>query len=141
MAIREVVNRDRWGNIRGAVNPADIPGRVFDVKDSNRWFQGQAFLCQIKFKFEGFDATDWLELMEDVINTEANDKNSGKGKVKSSFSSCVITRVVYAASIEHVNLSNVNKQTLSKNSSGNTLSNITEITKYISLIKVMVITG
>ena len=33
VAIRKVVNRDRWKYIKGAVNPADIPKRVCDVKD------------------------------------------------------------------------------------------------------------
>ena len=141
VAIRKAVNRDRWGHIRGAVNPADIPTRVGDVKDFDCWFWGPAILFQIKFKFEGFDATERLELVEDVVNIEAKGKNSGKGKGKSSLTSCLITQVVSAASIEHVNFSNINKQTLSKNSYENTLNNIIKITKYSSLNKAIVITG
>ena len=126
---------------RGAVNAVDIPTRVFDVKDFNRSFQGPVFSFQIKFKFEGFDTTERLELVEDVVNIEANAKNSGKRKGKSSLTSCVITQVVNATSIEHFDFSDVKKQTLSKNSSGNTLNNIIEITKYSLLSKVIVITG
>ena len=48
MAIRKVVNRDRWGHIQEAVNPADILTRVCDVKDFDRKFRGPAFLFQIK---------------------------------------------------------------------------------------------
>ena len=130
MAIRSTVNRDRWGHIRGAVNPADIPTRVCDVKDFDRWFRGPAFLFQIKFKFEGSGATERLELVEDVVNVEAKRKSIGTGKEKSSLTSCVITQVVTAKSIEHVNFSNVNRETLSKNSHEKTLNNIIEITKY-----------
>ena len=131
VAIRKVVNRDRWEHIRGPVNPADIPTRVCDVKDFDRWFRAPAFLFQIKFKFEEFDATERLELVEDVVNIEVKGKNSGKGNGKSSLTSCVTTQVVTATSIEHVNFSNVNKQTLSKNSYENTLNNIIEITKLV----------
>ena len=96
--VEMVVNRDRWGDIRGAVNRADIPTRVCDVKDFDRWFRGPAFLFQIKFNFEGFDATERLDLVEYVINIEAKGKNSSKGKGKSSLTSCVITQVVNATS-------------------------------------------
>ena len=96
---------------------------------------------QIKFKFEGFDVTERLELVEDVVNFEAKSKSSGKGKGKLSLTSCVITQVVTDMSIEHVKFSNVNKQTLSKNSYENTLNNIIDLAKYSSLNKVVVITG
>ena len=77
VAISKVVNHGRWGHIPGAVNPADIPARVCGVKDVDRWFRDSAFLFQINFKFEGFDATETLELVEDVINIEIMGKNSG----------------------------------------------------------------
>ena len=67
---------------------------VCDVKDFDRWFRGPSFLFQIKFKFEGFDATERLELVGDVVNVKAKGKSSGKGKGKSSLTSCVITQVV-----------------------------------------------
>ena len=85
MAIKKVVNRDRWGRIRGAVSPVDIPTRVCYLKDFGRWFQGSAFLFQIKFKFERFYASEKLELVEDVVNIEAKGKSSGKGKEKTEF--------------------------------------------------------
>ena len=56
---------------------------------------------------------------------------------------CVKTQVVTATSFEHVVFSNVNKQTLSKNSCESTsivMNNIIEITKYSSPNKVIVIT-
>ena len=86
MAFRKVVNRDKWGHIRRAVNPAYIPTRVCDVKDVDRWFRGPVFLFQIEFKFEGFDATERLELVEDLVNIEAK----GKEKGKLSLTSCAI---------------------------------------------------
>ena len=142
MAIKKVVNRDRWGHIRGAVSPVDIPRRVCYLKDFGRWFQGSAFLFQIKFKLERFYASEKLELVEDVVNIEAKCKSSGKGKEKLSLTSCVIAQVMTATSIEHSNFSNVNKQTLSENSSAeNTLNIIIEITKYSSLNIVIFITG
>ena len=141
MAIKKVVNRDRWGHIRGAVSPVDIPTRVCYLNDFGRWFQGSAFLFQIKFKFERFYASEKLELVEDVVNIEAKCKSSGKGKEKLSLTSCVIAQVMTATSIEHSNFSNVNKQTLSENSSAeNTLNIIIEITKYSSLNIVVFIT-
>ena len=109
MAIKKVVNRDRWGRIRGAVSPVDIPTRVCYLKDFGRWFQGSAFLFQIKFKFERFYASEKLELVEDVVNIEAKCKSSGKGKEKLSLTSCVIAQVMTATSIEHSNFSNVFK--------------------------------
>ena len=36
------------------------------------------FLIQIKFKFEGFDAAERLELGEAVVNIETKGKDSGK---------------------------------------------------------------
>ena len=141
LAIRNVVDCDRWVHIQGTMNPADIPARFSDVKDFDRWFQSPVFLFWIKFKFEGFDATEKLELAEDVASIEAKVKKSGKGKGKSSMASCVITQFVNATLIEHVNFWNVNKQTLSKNSSENTFNNIIKITKCSSLNKVIVTTG
>ena len=93
MAITKVVNLDRWGHIREAVNPADIPTRVRDVKDFDHWFRGPAILFHIKFKLKGFNTTERLELAEDVVNIEAKGKSSGKGKGQSSLTSCVITQV------------------------------------------------
>ena len=141
LAIRNVADCDRWVHIQGAMNPADIPARFSDVKDFDRWFQSPVFLFWIKFKFEGFDATEKLELAEDVASIEAKVKKSSKGKGKSSMASCVITQFVNAALIEHVKFWNVNKQTMSKNSSENTLNNIIKITKCSSLNKVIVTTG
>ena len=67
VAIRQVLNRDRWGHIRGTVKPADIPARVCDVKFFDRWFRGPTFLFQIKFKFEGYDAKEswswWMRMV------------------------------------------------------------------------------
>ena len=138
MAIRNVADCDRWVHIQGAMNPADIPARFSDVKDFDRWFQSPVSLFWIEFKFEGFDATEKLELVEDVASIEAKVKKSGKGKGKSSMASCVITQVVNATMIEHVNFWNVYKQTLSKNSSENTFNTIIKITKCSSLNKVIV---
>ena len=90
VAFRKVVNRDKWGHIRRAVNPAYIPTRVCDVKDVDRWFRDPVFLFQIEFKFEGFDATERLELVEDLVNIEAKGINSGKEKGKLSLTSCAI---------------------------------------------------
>lgn len=91
VAIRKVVNRSRWGHIRRAVNPADITTRVSIVTDFDRWFLGPVILFQIKFKFEGFDATKMSELVEDVLNIESNGTNSGKNKRRSILTNCVVT--------------------------------------------------
>ena len=141
VGIRKFVNRDKWRNIGRASNPADMPTRVCDMKDFDSWFRGPAFLFQIKFKFEGCDATERLELMDNIVNIETKGMNSGKEKEKSSLTSCVITQVMTAMSIEHVNFSKINKQTLNKNSCENTMNNILGITKYSSLNKVIVITA
>ena len=109
VAIRKTVDRNRLGHTRGAVNPVDIPTRVCDVNDFNRQFWDPAFLFQIKFNFEGLDAAERLESVEDVLSIEAKGKGNSKEKVKSSLNSCVVTRVVITTPIEHVN-----KQTLSK---------------------------
>ena len=132
------VNCDRWGHLRRVVRPADISTRVCDVKDFDHC--SLAILFQIKFKVEGFNATERLELVMDVVNIEAKSKNSDKGKGQLNVTSCVKTQVVTATSFEHVIFSNVNKQTLSKNSYESTLNNIIEITKYSSPNKVIVIT-
>ena len=78
---------------------------------------------------------------EDGVNIQVKGKNSGKRKGKSSLTSWVITQVVTATLIEHVNFSNVKKQALSKNSYENTLNNIIEITQYSSLNELIAITG
>ena len=138
VAIGKDVNCDRWGHVRRVVRPADISTRVCDVKDFDHC--SLAILFQIKFKVEGFNATERLELVVDVVNIEAKSKNSDKGKGQLNVTSCVKIQVVTATSFEHVIFSNVNKQTLSKNSYESTLNNVIEITKYSSPNKVIVIT-
>ena len=103
VAITKVVNRYRSGHIQGAVNPADIPTRVCDVKDFDHWFRVPAILFQIQFKSEGFNTTKRLELVEDVVNIEAKGKSSSKGKGQFEFDQvCNNTgQVVTATLIEH----------------------------------------
>ena len=52
VAIRQIVNRDRWGHIRGPVNPADIPTRVCDVKDFIVGFGVQLFYCKLSLSLK-----------------------------------------------------------------------------------------
>ena len=80
VAIGKDVNCDRWGHIKRVVRPADISTRVCDVKDFDHC--SLAILFQIKFKVEGFNATERLELVVHVVNIEAkSDSDKGiKGK-------------------------------------------------------------
>ena len=91
VVIGKDVNCDRWGHLRRVVRPADISTRVCDVKDFDHC--SLAILFQIKFKVEGFNATERLELVMDVVNIEAKSKNSDKGKGQLNVTSCVKHRL------------------------------------------------
>ena len=108
VAIGKDVNCDRWGHVKRVARPVDISTRVCDVKDFDHC--SLAILFQIKFKVEGFNATERLELAVDVVNIVAKSKNSDKGKGQLNVTSCVKIQVVTATSFEHVIFSNVNKQ-------------------------------
>ena len=41
--IRKVVDSDDWSCIPGKDNPADIPTRICELSDFDRWFEGPEF--------------------------------------------------------------------------------------------------
>ena len=58
--VRKVVKSDDWSFISGKENPADIPTRVCDVSDFDRWFRGPEFLYNDGFERDSFDVESRL---------------------------------------------------------------------------------
>ena len=62
--IRKVVNCDNWSYFSGEENPVDIPTRVCELNDFERWFKRPSFLFENNFKSKCFD-----------VETKLNDAN------------------------------------------------------------------
>ena len=72
--IRKVVDCENWFFIRGKDNPADIPTRVCELSDFDRWFRGPGFLFDDGREFENFDVE--AELNNANVLIESREKGT-----------------------------------------------------------------
>ena len=118
MAIRKVVDREKWRFVKGEVNPADIPTRLSSgLKECflGCWFRGPSML--------------WSQELEvDRVKAGCVDKNSSVG------------RVDVEVPAEVVNFSDRTEKGTPKNSKCS-ISAVIDCTRYSSLKKLLLTTG
>ena len=117
VAIRKVVDREKWHFVKGEVNPADVPTRLpSSLKESfsGCWFRGRLMLWSQELAFER-------------VNAGRVDENS------------LVGRVDVEVSAEDVNFSNTTTRGTPNNRCS--ISAVIDCTRYSSLKKLLLTTG
>ena len=117
VAIRKVVDREKWHFVKGEVNPADVPSRLSSsLKEgfSGCWFRGPLMLWSQELAFER-------------VNAGRVDENS------------LVGRVDVEVSAEVVNFSNTTTRGTPSNK--RSISAVIDCTRYSSLKKLVLTTG
>ena len=134
VSVREIVRRERWNHVAGAVNTADIATRVCNESDFQRWFRGPEMYSR-ESEVENFDTEERLKQVERSVGGEAKVVGRRKGKVGKSKDDLVI-RVVNAVIVEHAEFEKVESNRINENN----IHKIIEITRYSSFKKLMMVT-
>ena len=71
--IRKVVDCDNWSYISGEENPADIPTRVCEINDFEKWFKGPSFLFENEFEPKSFDVEAKLKDADVLVESRQKD--------------------------------------------------------------------
>ena len=95
--VRKIVDSCDWFYVRSSVNPADIPTRICEKKDFERWFKGPDFLFDVDFEPEFFDTEAKLNeanvLSEtrksNVVMLSVTRENGNSNRVKPDISQVV----------------------------------------------------
>jgi hypothetical protein len=118
VAIRKVVDREKWHFVRGEVNPADIPTRLSsNLKDSfsGCWFKGPLMLWSQELEVDRVKASCGNEIF-------------------------LVGRVDVEVPTEVVNFSNTTEKG-TPNNSRCSISAVIDCTRYSSLKKMLLTTG